>query len=426
MTAPNHKFLTEPRVRTARRVFKAVAVGLGLVSACSADAETGPYFFGASQAFSYESNVFNLEGGAQTPPNVQSRSDAISTTSLNGGIDQAFGRQRFYANGTVGYNKYKNNTQLDNTSYGLDAALDWATVERLKGTLSLALNQGLSNFNLYTQDPQNYQKNVQDAQQAVATAEWGVTPRVSINGGYIYRNVSMSNPQAANNEYWQNTGLIGISYDDTGLFTAGLAFRLSNTVYPNYQLVEPTADEADGKNVDFIATWTPTGLSSFEARLSFTDISHTVNTANDFRGLTGSLRWTYLATGKLTTRLSLLVAPGSGATFADFTGDTTPFVSNSQLSTILRIGATYLVTGKVELNVSVGLENDHLTRQIPNGPLQTGTALNSRVLVAMKYSPLRTLDLLCSYKYEGRSTNSDLTNPYSGNIVLCSAGLQIK
>lgn len=414
-----------------------LATGLGLFGTGTAGAEANPYFLGVNQAFSYESNVYNLEDGQPQPPNVQSWTDAISITSLNGGIDQPFGRQRFFFTGNVAQNIYKRNTQLNNLSYGLDTGLDWQTVERLSGTLRLTANQGLGGFNLYG-TPESFEKNIQDTQQALATVRWGITPRVALEGGYIFRRVQMSNPAAQNNEYDQNTASVGVSYGGDGVLTFGLAGRFSKTDYPFYELITPRpppspapppyylADEADGKNLDLTASWVPSGLSKLEARLSFTDVTHTVNTANDFRGLTGSIRWVYQPSGKFFTRLSVLVAPGTGATFNDFSGSTTPFVNNARSSTEVRLGATYLATGKTRFNGFLALENDRLSQQVSANTIQTGTVSNITAFLGTNYSPTRSIDLSCSLRYDNRSTESTLSHPYSGTTVLCSAELLLK
>lgn len=399
--------------------------GSGLLAAGSVGAEANPYFIGANQAFSYESNVYNLEDGAPQPANVQSRTDVISTTGVNAGIDQPFGRQRFFFTGNVANNIYKHNTQLNNVSYGVDTGLDWATIERFTGTLRLTANQGLGGFNLYD-SPGNYEKNIQDTQQAVATVRWGLTPSVGLDFGYIYRNVGFS--ETGQNDYTQNTVSLGVNYGGNGTLTLGTALRLSRTNYEGNQ-------EADGKNLDLIATWIPNGLSTVEGRLSLSDVSYSGgSTANDFNGLTGSLRWDYKATGKLLTRASLLVAPGSSATFNDFSGSTTPFANNARLSAIFRLGATYLATGKIQINGFIDLQNDQLAQDVPAAPpappgtfvVETGRVLNTTVQLGAKYSPTRNIDLFCRLRYQGRSTDSNLSTPYSGTAVLCSAELLLQ
>jgi hypothetical protein len=104
----------------------AVAIGLpGL-----AHAEANPYYLGVSAGVGHMSNITFAEGGTRRPddnaPAV--RADLYSTLGIVGGIDQPFGRQRFYANGGVFTNKFQDETRFDNTSYNLAAGLDWSTV----------------------------------------------------------------------------------------------------------------------------------------------------------------------------------------------------------------------------------------------------------------------------------------------------------
>ena len=94
---------------------------------------------------------------------------------------------------------------------------------------------------------------------------------------------------------------------------------------------------------------------------------------------------------------------------------------------LVALGALLLLllrTGPV--NGYVSLQNDRLARLNSNGTVETGTALNPSAQIAVKYSPTRSVDLLCSLRYQSRSTGSDLSRPYSGTVVLCSGELMLK
>ena len=112
---------------------------LMLTASGVAAAESSPWYIGVNQAFSYNSNVFRqIDEFAQ--------SSWWSSTSLVGGFDQRYGRQRFYASGNVAANVYGQVSQLDNTSYGITAGWDWETVGRLSGTLYASYNQNLADY----------------------------------------------------------------------------------------------------------------------------------------------------------------------------------------------------------------------------------------------------------------------------------------
>ena len=110
-----------------------------LMTGGAAFAQSSPYYIGVNQAFSYNSNVFRqVDEFAQ--------SSWWSSTSVVGGFDQRYGRQRFYANGNVAANVYEQLSQLDNTSYGVTAGWDWETIERLSGKLYASYNQSLADY----------------------------------------------------------------------------------------------------------------------------------------------------------------------------------------------------------------------------------------------------------------------------------------
>ena len=86
-----------------------------------------PYYLGVSQGFTHESNVFRSPNGS---------SDTYSSTSLLGGFDQPIGRQRLFGTASVSANRYFKQSELDNTSYALNAGLDWETINKLSGNVN--------------------------------------------------------------------------------------------------------------------------------------------------------------------------------------------------------------------------------------------------------------------------------------------------
>ena len=79
----------------------------------------------------------------------------------------------------------RHHDQLDNTSYGLNAGLDWSTIERLSGSLGVSLNRSLANYATsgdQLQVPQNT-KNVETSEQAdLAACNTALASLLSLNG----------------------------------------------------------------------------------------------------------------------------------------------------------------------------------------------------------------------------------------------------
>ncbi|HZV92886.1 MAG TPA: hypothetical protein VFF72_06680, partial [Caldimonas sp.] len=122
-----------PRLRAAAAVAMLAAAGMAAQAqdsggsagpAPAAGAEPGttatpagatPWYLGASESLTRDSNVYRVPGGP---------GDTYSSTSLLGGFDQHIGRQRVFGNANVGINRYDGQSRLNNTSYNVAGGLD--------------------------------------------------------------------------------------------------------------------------------------------------------------------------------------------------------------------------------------------------------------------------------------------------------------
>ena len=123
----------------------ALVLSGGAASAFAGD-ESDPYTIGVSQSFAADTNLFRVPDGSAVVPR-----DIISSTGVRAAIDQPFGRQRFSAGLDANVNRYKNNTQLNNTDHRLSARLDWSTVERVSGELTAEQRNSLYRYDLDSQ-----------------------------------------------------------------------------------------------------------------------------------------------------------------------------------------------------------------------------------------------------------------------------------
>ena len=179
---------------TLYRASRRLAAALTTLAAGAAMAQSSPYYLGVAQSLGYESNLYRV-GDDQTLPAGYSKSDTVSGTSLVGGVDQTIGRQRVYGSANVRANRYANNKALDNESYGLNLALDWATVGRLSGTLSAAADQNLAQFNNRAAGGVETRKNVVRTNQVDARVRLGVVTKYTLEASLGHRNRSYSAPE---------------------------------------------------------------------------------------------------------------------------------------------------------------------------------------------------------------------------------------
>ncbi|HEV8313043.1 MAG TPA: hypothetical protein VGQ23_08255, partial [Burkholderiaceae bacterium] len=323
---------------------------LCLLASTGARADPNPYYVGASQTFTHDTNILRL-------PEGQEISDSYSTTSVLAGFDQPISRQRLYANGAVSYNRYKNRDDLNNTGYGLNAGWDWATIGNLSGTLSANLNRQLVPNSVTDSTLVLNEKNLATTRQYAATAALGTVTKLTFEAGVTHRELDYTNDLWAGLENRQDSGSLGVKYRPSDLLTLGVGARETRGKYNP----SGTPDEYRRHDLDLTALWLPSGASSLEARLSFGRQKFDTGTERDFSGTTGSLQWRWKPTGKLTFFTVLLRDTGSqagyfytgdviiaptGLTFETRAGDT------SRVTTLARLLGEYAATAKIKLTAS--------------------------------------------------------------------------
>ncbi|MDH5540830.1 MAG: hypothetical protein OEY03_15615, partial [Rhizobacter sp.] len=283
---------------SAQSVSRLLLAGAALSAAGPGQAEPNPYYIGISQALAHDSNLYRVDTGALP--------DKYSITGLLAGLDQPFGRQRLYANGNVRATRFEDVKELDNTSYQLNAGLDWATIERLSGSMNVALSERLANYGASINQPQLTKKNIESIDQFNLRAQFGLVSLYSLEATYAHRRLDYSAVEFAASEVKQNALGMGIKYRPSGALTLGAGLRYTRGEYPNVPNASGAPAEFSRKDLDLTARWQPTGLSSFDVRMSFGKQLSEALTQRDFSGATGSISWNFLPTGKLafTTMLS--------------------------------------------------------------------------------------------------------------------------
>lgn len=394
-------------IHSKRQARTPIAIALGLVLSASAWAQDdpNPYYIGASQSFTRDSNLFR-----QTTGEV---SDTISSTSLFAGVDQPFGRQRFYANGNVSANRFNNVSRLNNTGYGLNVGLDWETINNLSGRLRYSTNQSLADYG--TAGTNSTAKSIERSQLALASVRYGITSRLSLEAGAQHRALDYSDPAFVSRENSQKVFNVGGRYGVSGFLTFGTGLRFTQTDTPN---AAGGPDEADRKDLDLTSSWSPTGLSTINARISYSREEHSLAALSDFSGMTGSLEWVYSPTAKLRLRTSLIRDTGTEARFIDFSGGTASESTESyRITNSLQLGATYAMTAKIGLTASTRYSRGDLT----SGAVR---AKDSSTLTSLgiNYAVARSVSLGCELSHDSRrSENAALSTPYSADLASCSA-----
>jgi hypothetical protein len=385
-----------------------LATALALLGATTAMAETSPYYVGVSQSVGHESNLYRVGGNVGLPAGAKSESDTIFTTSLVGGVDQTWGRQRLSGSGSLRASRFSNNDQLNNEGYGLNLGLDWATVQRISGRLGVSADRSLRSFDPAYQAGQVSERNIEDNNQVNATVRIGVVTRLTGELSASSRQVRYSAQAYAGSEYNQTSASLGARYRLGGATTVGLAWRQSQVKYVSRD------DPYKRRDIDLTGTWVPSGLSTVSARISHTSTDHAQSPQRDFSGLTTELRGSTQVTGKIKLNLRFSRDLSQGTSTFDFQGQT-PSLEFDRVSTALRLGADYDLSAKIALTASV----DNIRRNFENTRFAiTGSDNTTTLALGARWLPTRAIQVGCNLSHANRSV-SQVGNPYTSNALSC-------
>ncbi|MDT7835844.1 hypothetical protein [Aquabacterium sp. OR-4] len=410
------------QAKAGPRALTTLAALLLAAFAGSAGAETSPWYLGASQSFTHDSNLLRRNGAADVPAGY-SMADTIASSALLGGLDQRWGRQQLNASATVRANRFQNNSVYNNTSYSLNGTLAWETVNRLSGTLKLASSQNLASF---ADSNAQAVRNVERANQIDALARLGSSTRATLEAGLGWKSRDYSAAAYDVYELRQTYGSLGVKWRSSDLLQLGAALRLTQGRYPHFPSATVSGaydpDAFRRQDIDFTALWKPSGASSLSARISPTRTRYDRETSRDFSSLTGQMRWDWAATGKLRVNSRLWRDNGQSADVSGLT-----LIDSGRTSNSLSMGADYAFSAKLGFNASIEHTRRELTRTrsipalgINDGGLSVDDRTTSLALGA-RWSPLRAMMLGCDLGREQRSgpANTGLTRPYSANTVSC-------
>ena len=402
---------------------------LAAIASCSAWAEDpSPFYIGVTQSLTRDSNVNRFSDSVVDP---QGRSDTYSSTGLVGGFDQPFGRQNFHGTADLRYNRYQNHDNLNNTSYGVNAGWDWATLYNLSGGVNVSANQSLAQLNGNTTvTAPTTSRNLVKTDQVGANVAWGGTGLLSLQGSYTHSRARYSNQGAGNSDSSGDTGSIGANYNLSPSLSTGVALRLTRSD-------AALSGSSDGRNIDLLVNWRYTVQTGVNARLSFTRQSNAGGGNQDFSGLTGSIAANYAPTGKLAFSLSYNRDAGTNGTFFNApvsTGTTTTVTpllfENSQVTDSIALGATYSATAKINVTAGYQYRKSRITNNTAAGNVSVGgdsydDKLQTASLSA-SWAIARPWQLSCNLSHEKRDTSSTSAFSYTANVVSCSAQLTFR
>lgn len=388
-----------------------------MLLAGTAAAQTSPWYVGAAQTVTHESNVRRLADD-QAAPTGGSRSDIVLSTALLAGLDQPVGRQRLYGNATLRSNKYQDNPVLDYEGYALRAGLDWTTAGRLSGNVDLRADRGLR-FATDIGSSQVLERNVETSQQLATSVRVGVVTEFTAEATLEHRTVDYSAQAFEERENRQTTGTLGLRWRPSGGTVLGAGLRQVTGVYPRFGTDAAgnfLADRYTRHGLDLVGGLDLSGASRVEARLTLGRTRYEQATQRGFSGATGSLSWDWRPTGKL--RLLSRVSRDSGQ---DSYFSSSPLgdavVDYSRTTTTLGLRADYAASAKIRLSAGVNLARRDLVSTVPADA--RGSENLAELSFGATWEPTRSLVFGCDAGHEKRSVSGTLSLPYTAGRFGC-------
>ena len=396
---------------------------LAAVTSCGAwAADPNPYYLGVSQGLTHDSNIFRTPGGP---------SDNYSSTGLLGGVDQMISRQRVFATAHVDLNRYQDQQQLNNTSYGVNAGWDWVTIEKLSGNFYTRLNQNLANLNDNTLRP-TAERNLSTNKQFGARARWGGDAALTLLGGYGYTSTAYSAAVYQSSASSQNSYDIGVNYRVGSTLVVGSVLRYTRTE-ADHALVQPGGtflpNTANGRSIDLTAQWDASARTRTNTRVSWTNQTNSGVGNRDYSGLTGSFDFSHAPTGKLSFTGSLSRDAGTNGLMISAIDirTNTPIVGrseNSQVANNLALGASYAATSKINVTAGVQYRHSIIVEAVNAGAFASsreyGDTSRSLTLGA-NYAISRHWSMACTLAHVERAVGGVLPFQYNANTANCSA-----
>jgi outer membrane protein assembly factor BamA len=419
---------------SAQRATRLALAVSALFASTLVHAETGPWYVGARETITHDSNVY------RTPD--PTTSDTIFSTGLFGGFDQQISRQRLRANVEANWNRYRNVDALNHTDADAGLRLDWETVAHLSGDAQL--NYGRRLYRDFTAASQAQKKVLYDTTGAAFNARLGVVTAWTLEAGVFGNRTRFDAPLTGSNLDYDGYRA-GARFSPSALSSIGLAYRRTSGKYPN------TAGQGDfdRDDVDLLLNWRPTGSSSFIGRLSRTKLDFpNIGTRSDTL-TTGELTYQWRPGGRTTVDLTAQRDSSAGRAAADtslvdvITGRNFQQQSaTARVDTSVGLNAGYELTGKIRL----GLDLRHSQRDLDNsievinpggqpvpglgGPPLHGTDRTNTASLNITYDATRTLRFACGFtrlkRTIGGEESAQLTYPFAVNLTSCSAQLALQ
>jgi hypothetical protein len=311
-----------------------------------------PFTATASESIGYNTNVLGI---AQGTPGVTrgSMGDWYSTTVVGMSVKSNVGAQVFFADGTYGLTRYRQDRFENTSQYSLDAGVNWHLTTRCSGTVIAAINQ--------YQSPLGFQLgsgiNLVTSESLNESATCQLSPYVGVladSGLSATRNAGANGQQNLNSSNDTNTWFArgGLRYTPSSLDTITLSATYTRQFFANLQTI-PSPENNLASASDSIAY-----------ELQYTRV---ITPKITFNGSVGLTEYKLQASGPNTTGSSPSYSvgltwqpfPKLSFSIADSlsVGAPTSVQASLQVTQSASVGAVYQLSPKITLSAGAARSN---------------------------------------------------------------------
>lgn len=385
-----------------------------LGSSAQAQSEMGPYALRLTQNLAWQDNLFRTA-------DATAQSDWLSTTGINGSVDEQLGRQRLKADATVGLNRYRSNDQLNNTSYSVGSTFIWTAPDLMAGELGALATARRS---VYGDDSEaalgpEDTLNIERTQRLFAKARVGGPSAWTFGAGVDSQRRRYSEPAFDNREVRQVTASLDARYRASPDLSLGTALHLTDGKFPQFDA--QGADNFRTKVMDLSTDWQATGASRLSLTLGRSSETHDRQADRSF--WTGAAQWNWAPTGRLTVQTGLR-RDNSANQVGSLAASN---LSQQSLNTRLDAAVKWAATSKLEFSLGAQRLRRSFDQSIVNSVAVSGVDHTRTVDLGVRYALARSIELSCKLSDERRTADDSLltgaSRAFKARIATCGGSL---
>jgi len=357
----------------------------------------------------YDSNVYLLGPTESSQALIGSphRSDFISqgVAGLQLALTQSL--QKLDVEGEYGRDEYSRFRELDNDHYKFKGTASLVLTRSLTATISASKDHFLQSLANRTDESKGFQRESKgSAEVAYAiTPEWSIRPEVDV----LRERFSLLDQTPSDVD--ENASQLSLEYRRASLSAAGLKVRNVEGDYPHRDVAFGSGEETSyrQRSADAFATYIPSGLSSFNVEVGYTQRRHEDPSVPNFSGPTGMLTYRRTISGKTYLQVDafrrLQQAYEIGVNFERESG--------------YDALANYAVTAKTALALEYLYIEDAFVGSQAQDPLNIGRTDKANIYrVGFQYEPLRKFLIEPQFRYESHdSTRDDRAYQFSTGFI---------